>query len=1019
MRGRGLRGALATARAVAAHPSSRLDVQLLLGRQLLGLFRGGGVAGGAWWVATHLVRRLDALAVPAPPEWPAAAVAGAYAATLFVVGDLSRFALHAAMHRVPALWAFHQVHHSAARLSPLTFHRIHPVESALYALRSALVTGLVAGLFYWIFRAQAAPATLAGVPAAGLVLNLAFGNLRHSEVWLRFPAAVEGWLLSPAQHQLHHMADPRFAHANLGTWLALWDRLTGSLVRAPAAPPAPFGLPAAARNHGDDLLSAWFGPFRALLQRGRLGPALGALVLLVLPKGADAADAPADSAPAADAPPPAADAPPPADVPGTILITDSRGGTRVAGSAQVLDAETLERFEYNDIERVLAQVPGVTTRTEDGFGLRPNIGIRGASSDRSAKITLMEDGVLMAPAPYAAPAAYYFPMSSRLVGVEVFKGPAATRFGPHTVGGAINVRTRAVPAAPTAGLDLAGGQFWTGKAHGWAGAGDATRGLLVEGIHLRTDGFKELDTGGPTGFQRSDLLAKGAWRPADGHALEAKLGFGHERSHETYLGLTPGDLAATPDRRYAASARDLMAWRRTQASLAWEARPRDGVQVRTTVYHHWLSRQWRKFNRFAAGIDTHDLLIQSPDAGQGALYLALLRGDEDSQGAAQALQIGTNDRRYQSMGAQAVARWSVDGGGIGHTLEAGLRLHQDIVDRVHDEVAHEMRGGRPRPTPGADPVILLDSHATARALAAHLHEDLRLGSLHVIPGLRVEHIVTAEADVGLPPVGPVTRTIPLPALGLLWRAGPWLDVYAGSYRGFSPVSPGQPADVRPETAWNHEAGLRWDTGSRHAELTAFFNDYANIVGACALSAGCTDPTALDAQYNGGRAWIRGIEALVGDRLPLPGGWSLPVDASYALTDGRFLSTFSSAFPQYGEVVVGDRLPYVPVHQAAGRLALSHPRGELGAAATHRSEMLDAAGLFTEPNPAPVPAFLQVDLSARVQLGRRAALYGTATNLLDNRATASWRPFGARPAPPRTVLVGLKLGAAAAPPADGG
>jgi Fe(3+) dicitrate transport protein len=371
------------------------------------------------------------------------------------------------------------------------------------------------------------------------------------------------------------------------------------------------------------------------------------------------------------------------------------------------------------------------------------------------------------------------------------------------------------------------------------------------------------------------------------------------------------------------------------------------------------------------------------------------------------------------MGAQTVARWTVDAGGFGHTLEAGLRLHQDIVDRIHDEVAHEMRDGRPRPAPGADTVVLLDSHATARALAAHLHEDLRFGAVHVIPGLRVEHIVTFEQDVGFDPVGPIARTIPLPALGLLWRAGPWLDLYAGSYRGFSPVAPGQPAEVRPETAWNHEAGLRWDTGDRHAELTAFFNDYANIVGACAISAGCTDPTALDAQFNGGRAWIRGLEALVGDRLPLAGAWSLPVDASYALTDGRFLSTFSSAFPQYGEVATGDRLPYVPVHQAAGRLALAHPRGELGAAATHRSEMLDSAGLFTEPDPARIPAFLQVDLSARVQLGAAAALYATATNLLDNRAVASWRPFGARPAPPRTVMVGLKLGAAAAPPGAAG
>ena len=97
-------------------------------------------------------------------------------------------------------------------------------------------------------------------------------------------------------------------------------------------------------------------------------------------------------------------------------------------------------FELDNIETVLQQVPWISTRNEDGFGLRPNIGIRGANSDRSAKITLMEDGIPLAPAPYAAPAAYYFPMSTRVVGVEVFKGPAATRFGPHTIGGALIFR---------------------------------------------------------------------------------------------------------------------------------------------------------------------------------------------------------------------------------------------------------------------------------------------------------------------------------------------------------------------------------------------------------------------------------------------------------------------------------------------------------------------------------------------------------------------------------------------------
>ena len=92
-----------------------------------------------------------------------------YSLTLFVVWDFSRFALHWLMHKVPALWEFHQVHHSATELSPLTHHRIHPLESVLYALRGALATGSTAGFFYWYFQESLSGWVLFGVPAMGFL----------------------------------------------------------------------------------------------------------------------------------------------------------------------------------------------------------------------------------------------------------------------------------------------------------------------------------------------------------------------------------------------------------------------------------------------------------------------------------------------------------------------------------------------------------------------------------------------------------------------------------------------------------------------------------------------------------------------------------------------------------------------------------------------------------------------------------------------------------------------------------
>ena len=82
---------------------------------------------------------------------------------------------------------------------------------------------------------------------------------------------------------------------------------------------------------------------------------------------------------------------------------------KIVGSGAWISFAKLQKLNQPDINKVIQTIPGINVRDEEGFGLRPNIGLRGTPVNRSAKITLMEDGILMAPAPYSDPSAYYFP----------------------------------------------------------------------------------------------------------------------------------------------------------------------------------------------------------------------------------------------------------------------------------------------------------------------------------------------------------------------------------------------------------------------------------------------------------------------------------------------------------------------------------------------------------------------------------------------------------------------------------
>lgn len=965
-------------------PSAWVDLQLVLVRRSLVLLAGVTELGLTYAFATRIVRALDAgLGIPAIPALHPLLVTVVYTAALFIVWDLSRYLLHRWMHENPLLWEFHQVHHSAEVLTPLTFHRVHPVEGLLYGARGVLVDGALAGLAFWLFRGAAVQWTILGVHGVGFLMNAISGNLRHSHVWWRFGPRVERWLLSPAQHQLHHALDQD--RYNFGTWLSVWDRMAGSLALAPPRPPRTFGL--REPNHSpSDVLGALVGPFRAVARR--LAPSA---VLAALGIGGKAGAQEAEEPPAYE-----------------IVVTGEEGVPRAAGSAYVLDEEDLERFGYDDVHQVLASVPGVYVRGEDGFGLRPNIGMRGANSDRSEKIALLEDGIPLAPAPYAAPAAYYFPLVTRMVGVEVFKGPAALEHGPQTIGGAVNLLTRPVPRSPAGAVDLSAGHYETLEAHAWGGLGTERVGVLLEAMHLSSGGFKELDGGGPTGFQRQDLLfkARAASAPGDVRgSVELKIGYGRERSHETYLGLSYADWERTPYRRYAASQDDLMRWDRTQAELFGDFAV-GRTRVDAAAWTHGFSRVWSKLNGFAGGPDLRDLLVEGGGGPSDGL-LDILRGEQDSATADQELLIGTNDRRYRSSGAQSVLRTTIGRGKVEDRLTIGVRVLRDDVRRVHTEDPFDMLAGELVPT-GASTETTLDSATRAEALAAWIHDDLDLGRFQVLPGARVEWIRTSAGTTDTGPTDPQTQVAVLPGIGLFGEASPWLDLFAGVHRGFSPVGPGQAADVRPETALNYEAGVRARPGEWRLEGVGYLSQYQNVVGTCTLSGGC-DQDQLDQQFNGGEALVYGVEVLGEHVLHLPARWDVALNATYTWTHSRFLTGFVSDFPQFGTVVAGDALPYVPEHQGSARLDVQRPRCRVSVGASARSGMRDEAGQGPFPEVGGVPPLLLVDAAGEVAITPTIRLYTTLTNLTGTAAIQAWQPAGARPIAPFRANLGVRIG----------
>ena len=685
------------------------------------------------------------------------------------------------------------------------------------------------------------------------------------------------------------------------------------------------------------------------------------------------------------------------------IIGTKADARKIAGSGTVISNEDLQKTIDTDIHKILSAVPGVFFRTEDGYGLRPNISIRGTSLDRSSKITIMEDGVLVAPAPYTSASAYYFPTTGRIHAVEVLKGPSAITQGPSTIGGALNLISTPIPTEGKGQFVQELGDNGMMRTHAVLGGDNGTFGAMVEVHEHSTDGFDSIaNVGGDTGFDKSDLLAKFRYTSGN-HEVTLKMLDLDESSDQTYVGLSQYSFQQNPRRRYGMTQYDQMNNDGEQQSITYKG-SFGNVDVIATSWSNDYHRDWFKVDKAnngkAFGISN----------GINNVIDAANNGNADAQGIldgtrAVEVKLKHNNRFYGNEGIQF--QLSTDIGN--HSVTFGYRDMEDYESRLQNYECFDQSADGKNSALSPCSTGWTGSNNRLRetdATSYFVQDTITMDKLSLTLGYRSEDYDKVEnrwSDAK------PTRTIKdakynnkkssgdysTTGFGATYDVSENLKLVAGFHQGMSPVFNGD-----AEEADNMELGFRYNKGTTAVEVIYFASDYANLVAECKNSSG-GDCDAGDT-FSGGEVDVSGLE--------IDASWvvqsntvNYPIAITYTSTDATFDNSFDSDY--FGVVASGDDVPYIPssvLAISAGFITESGWSGYMRMADHGSSCSTAACGAYEN-----IEAYSYIDLSLRKRVNENLDVYGVLENVTDNEDIAARAPKnGARSQKPQTFKVGF-------------
>ena len=690
------------------------------------------------------------------------------------------------------------------------------------------------------------------------------------------------------------------------------------------------------------------------------------------------------------------------------IIGSAEDQKKLAGSGQIISNADLLKAMDTDIQKILTAVPGVYMRTEEGYGLRPNISIRGTAIERSAKVAIMEDGVLVAPSPYTSSSAYYFPTTGRIHSVEVLKGPAAVSQGPQTIGGAINLISTPIPNAPSGKFVQELGENGMMRTHAYYGGTSGNFGGLVEVHEHESDGFDSIaNVGGDTGFDKSDLMVKARYE-SGAHSLTLKMVDIDENSNQSYVGLSQASFNANPRQRYGATAYDKMMNDGEQTSLTYVG-DFDNFNVQFTSWQNDYHRDWFKvsdFNNDKEHGEQDDIneLISAANNGS-ANAQAILDGQLPVE-----IEYKHNNRYYTNEGYQFSINTTL---GI-HDLTLGYRDMEDSESRVQaHEYADQAADGSLSALYGY--IGLNNSNNRLRESSAtsyYLQDTMDFGRLNVTVGYRSEDydqrhrrwsdragpnltmVRTGEADNR---DTFATNDHTTQSFGATYEVNENLTLVAGFHEGMTPMF-----GADPEEADNTELGIRYSDGAGDVEIFYFSSEYSNLSAECTLVSGAACNPDESAVFSGGSADVEGLE-FNGSWVFDGDGVSYPVSIAYTSTDATFNNSSESDY--FGVVAAGDDLPYIPsstMSLVAGFVSDSGLSGNMRLIDVGSSCSIAACGTYNK-----IHAHTIVDLNLRKALNDAMDVYVILENVTDDEDIISRAPSeGARSQKPRTLKVGF-------------